>query len=91
MKGQMIESISVLKELLGRVPVVEDIQIADESEHGFTVILQERGSGSFEIHVTCLKRTGSPQFRKRSGQSVEWAAILYHYGSIHKRCLCKDL
>ena len=35
-KGQMIESISVLKELLGRVPVVEDIQIADESEHGFT-------------------------------------------------------
>ena len=69
MKGQMIESISVLKELLGRVPVVEDIQIADESEHGFTVILQERGSGSFEIHVTCLKRTVPSSVKEVVSQS----------------------
>ena len=69
MKGQMIESISVLKELLGRVPVVEDIQIADESEHGFTVILQERGSGSFEIHVTCLKRAVPSSVKEVVSQS----------------------
>ena len=69
MKGQMIESISVLKELLGRVPVVEDIQIADESEHGFTVILQERGSGSFEIHVTCLKRAVPSSVKEVVNQS----------------------
>lgn len=68
-KGQMIESISVLKELLGRVPVVEDIQIADESEHGFTVILQERGSGSFEIHVTCLKRAVPSSVKEVVSQS----------------------
>jgi hypothetical protein len=65
----MIESISVLKELLGRVPVVEDIQIADESEHGFTVILQERGSGSFEIHVTCLKRAVPSSVKEVVSQS----------------------
>ena len=69
MKGQMIESISVLKELLGRVTVVEDIQIADESEHGFTVILQERGSGSFEIHVTCLKRAVPSSVKEVVSQS----------------------
>ena len=69
MKGQMIESISVLKELLGRVPVVEDIQIADESEHGFTVILQERGSGNFEIHVTCLKRAVPSSVKEVVSQS----------------------
>lgn len=69
MKGQMIESISVLKELLGRVPVVEDIQIADKSEHGFTVILQERGSGSFEIHVTCLKRAVPSSVKEVVSQS----------------------
>lgn len=69
MKGQMIESISVLKELLGRVPVVEDIQIADESEHGFSVILQERGSGSFEIHVTCLKRAVPSSVKEVVSQS----------------------
>ena len=69
MKGQMIEFISVLKELLGRVPVVEDIQIADESEHGFTVILQERGSGSFEIHVTCLKRAVPSSVKEVVSQS----------------------
>ena len=68
-KGQMIESISVLKELLGRVTVVEDIQIADESEHGFTVILQERGSGSFEIHVTCLKRAVPSSVKEVVSQS----------------------
>ena len=68
-KGQMIESISVLKELLGRVPVVEDIQIADKSEHGFTVILQERGSGSFEIHVTCLKRAVPSSVKEVVSQS----------------------
>jgi hypothetical protein len=65
----MIESISVLKELLGRVPVVEDIQIADESEHGFTVILQDRGSGSFEIHVTCLKRAVPSSVKEVVSQS----------------------
>ena len=68
-KGQMIESISVLKELLGRITVVEDIQIADESEHGFTVILQERGSGSFEIHVTCLKRAVPSSVKEVVSQS----------------------
>ena len=57
-KGQMIESISVL-----------DIQIADESEHGFTVILQERGSGSFEIHVTCLKRAVPSSVKEVVSQS----------------------
>lgn len=69
MKGMITESISVLKELLGRVPVVEDIQIADESEHGFTVILQERGSGSFEIHVTCLKRAVPSSVKEVVSQS----------------------
>ena len=52
-KGQMIESISVLKELLG----------------GFTVILQERGSGSFEIHVTCLKRAVPSSVKEVVSQS----------------------
>ena len=56
MKGQMIA-------------VVEDIQIADESEHGFTVILQERGSGSFEIHVTCLKRAVPSSVKEVVSQS----------------------
>ena len=48
MKGQMIESISVLKELLG---------------------LQERGSGSFEIHVTCLKRAVPSSVKEVVSQS----------------------
>ena len=46
-----------------------DIQIADESEHGFTVILQERGSGSFEIHVTCLKRAVPSSVKEVVSQS----------------------
>ena len=40
MKGMITESVSVLKELLGRVPVVEDIKITDQSEQDFTVILK---------------------------------------------------
>ena len=55
-KGMITESISVLKALLGRVPVVEDIQITDQSEQDFTAILKERGNGSVRIHVICLNR-----------------------------------
>ena len=56
MKRKITESVLVLKELLGRVPVVEDIQITDQSDQGFTVILKERGNWSFRIHVICLNR-----------------------------------
>ena len=91
MKGQMIESISVLKELLGRVPVVEDIQIADESEHGFTVILQERGSGSFEIHVTCLKRAVPSSVKEVVSQSngLPYCIIMAPYISDASAKICE--
>lgn len=59
MKGKITESVSVLKELLGRVPVVEEIKITDQSEQDFTVILKERGNGSVRIHAICLNRTVS--------------------------------
>ena len=55
-KGMITESVSVLKELFRRVPVVEDVQITDQSNQEFTVILKECGTGSVPIHVICLNR-----------------------------------
>ena len=56
MKGQLTESVRILKELLEKVPVVEDIQITDRFEQGFTVSFRERGIGAVSISVTCLNR-----------------------------------
>lgn len=55
-KGKITESVRILKELLEKVPAVEDIQITDRFEQGFTVSFRERGSGTVSIAVTCLNR-----------------------------------
>ena len=44
MKGQLTESVRILKELLEKVPVVGDIQITDRFEQGFTVSFSFFGS-----------------------------------------------
>ncbi len=41
-KVQLGESIRILKELLEKVPAIENIQITDRSEQEFTVIFRER-------------------------------------------------
>ena len=41
-KVQLGESIRILKELLEKVPAIENIQITDRSEQEFTVIIRER-------------------------------------------------
>lgn len=56
MKGKLTESVRILKELLEKVPVIEDIQIADRSEQGFTVLFKERGNGTVNMSVICLNR-----------------------------------
>ncbi len=56
MKHKITESILILKELLERVPIVEDIQITDQLEQDFSVILKERGNGIIRIRVICLNR-----------------------------------
>lgn len=56
MKGQLEESVRILKELLEKVPFVEDIQIIDRFEQGFNVSFREGGNGTVNISVTCLNR-----------------------------------
>ena len=46
----------VLKELFGRIPAIEEIQIADKSAQGFTVTLIERGNETVDIQVIFLNR-----------------------------------
>lgn len=55
-KAQLTESVRILKELLEKVPVIEDIQIIDRSEWGFTVIFRERGNSTVNMSVICLSR-----------------------------------
>ncbi len=69
MKGKMQESSSVLKELFGKVPIISDIQIVDQSRYGFTVILKEQGNKSVEIYVVCLDRAVPSSVKKALGQS----------------------
>ena len=55
-KVQLGESIRILKELLEKVPAIENIQITDRSEQEFTVIFRERRNCTIHIFVTCLTR-----------------------------------
>ena len=55
-KGLLGESIRILKELLVKVPAIEDIKITDRSEQEFTVNFRERGNGTVYISVICLNR-----------------------------------
>ena len=64
MKGKMQESISVLKELFGKVPIISDIRILDQSEYGFTVILKEQGDENVDIRVICLDRAVPSSVKK---------------------------
>ena len=63
-KGKMQESISVLKELFGKVPIISDIRILDQSEYGFTVILKEQGDENVDIRVICLDRAVPSSVKK---------------------------
>lgn len=56
MKAKLTESVRILKELLGKVQVIENIQITDRSEQGFTVFFKERGNGTVNMSVICLNR-----------------------------------
>ena len=64
MKGKMQESISVLKELFGKVPIIRDIRILDQSEYGFTVILKEQGDENVDMRVICLDRAVPSSVKK---------------------------
>ena len=91
MKGMITESVSVLKELLGRVPVVEDIQITDQSEQDFTVILKERGNGSVRIHVICLNRAVPSSVKDAVSHSdgQEYCIIMAPYISDASAKICE--
>ena len=56
MKFQLTESVRIMKELLGKIPVIEDIQITERSEQGYTVVFKERGNDAVNISVICLNR-----------------------------------
>jgi hypothetical protein len=45
-KGKMQESSSVLKALFGKVPIISSIQIVDQSEYSFTMILTDQDNKS---------------------------------------------
>ena len=55
-KNKSVEAESVLKELLGRIPAIQKIQVSDRSAHGFTVTLTERGNEAVDIRVIFLNR-----------------------------------
>ena len=50
-KNKNVEAELVLKELFGRIPAIEEIQIEDKSAQGFTVTLKERGNETVDIRV----------------------------------------
>ena len=72
-KRQMIESVSVLKDLLGKVPMIEIIRITNQTDQSFTVTLKERGGGEIEIHVICLTRAVPRSVKEAIDQSDEKA------------------
>lgn len=97
MKGEIAvkvtttESISVLEELLGKVPVIEDIQITDQSEQGFTVILKERGNEGVRIHVICLNRAVPSSVKAAVSQpgGQEYHVIMAPYISDASAKICE--
>ena len=58
----------VLKELFGRIPAIEEIQIADKSAQGFTVTLIERGNETVDIQVIFLNRAVPSSVKKVAEQ-----------------------
>ena len=91
MKGKMIESVSVLKETLGRVPIIEDIQLTDRSEQGFTVILKERGKGSTRICVFCLNRAVPSSVKEvvKQSEGQAYCVIMAPYISDASAKICE--
>ena len=91
MKSQMIESVSILKELLGRVPVIQNIQITDQTERGFTVILKMRGYGSEKIDVLCLNRAVPSSVKEAVNQSegMAYRVIMAPYISDASAKICE--
>lgn len=91
MKGKMIESVSVLKELLGKVSFIEDMQITDQSEEGFILILKERGEGSVRIHVICLNRAVPSSVKEAISQSdgLTYRIIMAPYISDASAKICE--
>ncbi|MBR4209749.1 MAG: hypothetical protein IKQ96_06000 [Lachnospiraceae bacterium] len=51
-----MESVRIIRELLEKVPAVQDIQITDRSEQGYTVIFKEHGNDTVNMAVICLNR-----------------------------------
>ena len=67
-KNKNFEAELVLKELFGRIPAIEEIQIADKSAQGFTVTLIERGNETVDIQVIFLNRAVPSSVKKVAEQ-----------------------
>lgn len=68
-KGKMQESTSVLKALFGKVPIISSIQIVEQSEYSFTMILKDQDNKDVEIYVICLDRAVPSLVKKALEQS----------------------
>lgn len=90
-KGKMIGAVSVLKELFEKVPIIEDIQITDQSEQGFTVILKERENGNTRICVICLNRAVPSSVKEavRQSEGQEYRVIMAPYMSDASAIICE--
>lgn len=68
-KNKNVEAELVLKELFGRIPAIEEIQIEDKSALGFTATLIERRNEAVEIRVIFLNRAVPSSVKKVAEQS----------------------
>ena len=91
-KGQLTESVRILKEMLEKVPVIEDIQITDRSEQGFTVIFKERGNGTVNMSVICLNRAVPSAVKEVIGKPNEgiYRVIMAPYISEASAGICEN-